>query len=102
MQFCPLHGLAVEVHIYLLFPQFVMQVNNAGITIDKPTLEYTAEEYSITMATNLESAFHLCQLSHPLLKASGSGSIVFISSVCGVIAEASSSIYSLTKGKPCS
>ncbi|XP_047086375.1 tropinone reductase homolog At5g06060-like [Lolium rigidum] len=73
-------------------------VNNAGITIDKPTLEYTAEEYSITMATNLESAFHLCQLSHPLLKASGSGSIVFISSVCGVIAEASSSIYSLTKG----
>ncbi|KAM0835015.1 hypothetical protein ACQ4PT_063213 [Festuca glaucescens] len=72
-------------------------VNNAGITIDKPTLEYTAEEYSITMATNLESAFNLCQLSHPLLKASGSGSIVFISSVCGVIAEASSSIYSMTK-----
>jgi hypothetical protein len=77
-----------------------MQVNNAGTCIGKPTLEYTAEEYSFLMATNLESAYNLCQLSHPLLKASGAGSIVFISSVSGVVAEASSSIYGMTKGKP--
>ncbi|XP_047090128.1 tropinone reductase homolog At5g06060-like isoform X1 [Lolium rigidum] len=73
-------------------------VNNAGTCIGKPTLEYTAEEYSFLMATNLESAYNLCQLSHPLLKASGAGSIVFISSVSGVVAEASSSIYGMTKG----
>jgi Tropinone reductase 1 len=78
MQFCPLHGLTVEVYLSLLLPQFVMQVNNAGTCIGKPTLEYTAEEYSFLMATNLESAYNLCQLSHPLLKASGAGSIVFI------------------------
>lgn len=50
------------------------------------------------MATNLESAYHLCQLSHPLLKASGSGSIVFISSVCGLVAVFSGSLYAMTKG----
>ncbi|THU53609.1 hypothetical protein C4D60_Mb10t16240 [Musa balbisiana] len=59
-------------------------VNNVGTNIRKPTVEFSAEEYSFLMATNLESAFHLCQLAHPLLKASGMGSIVFISSVAGV------------------
>ena len=38
------------------------------------------------MTTNLESAYHLCQLAHPLLKASGVGSIVCISSIAGVVA----------------
>ena len=37
------------------------------------------------MTTNFESAYHLSQLAHPLLKASGAGSIVFISSVAGVV-----------------
>ncbi|KAK7290136.1 hypothetical protein RIF29_04345 [Crotalaria pallida] len=37
------------------------------------------------MAINLDSAYHLCQLAHPLLKASGKGSIVFISSIAGVV-----------------
>ncbi|OEL18042.1 Tropinone reductase-like protein [Dichanthelium oligosanthes] len=62
-------------------------VNNVGTNIRKPTTEFSAEEYSFVMATNLESAYHLCQIAHPLLKSSGSGSIVFISSVCGVLLE---------------
>lgn len=50
------------------------------------------------MTTNLESAYHMCQLAHPLLKASGIGSIVFISSVAGVVALNSGTIYAATKG----
>ncbi|XP_043699397.1 tropinone reductase homolog At5g06060-like isoform X2 [Telopea speciosissima] len=73
-------------------------INNAGTNITKPSIEYTAEEYSTLMATNLESTFHLCQLAHPLLKSSGMGSIVFISSVSGVVAVGTGSIYSATKG----
>ena len=57
-----------------------------GTNIWKPTVDYTAEEFSIVMTTNLESAYHLCQLAHPLLKASGVGSIVCISSIAGVVA----------------
>ncbi|URE46602.1 Tropinone reductase [Musa troglodytarum] len=72
-------------------------VNNVGTNIRKPTVEFSAEEYSFIMATNLESAYHLCQLAHPLLKASGMGSIVFISSVAGVVAVNSGSIYAATK-----
>ncbi|XP_020885357.1 tropinone reductase homolog At2g29290 isoform X2 [Arabidopsis lyrata subsp. lyrata] len=74
------------------------QVNNAGTFILKPTTEYTAEEFSFIMATNLESAFHISQLAHPLLKASGSGSIVFMSSIAGVVHVSVGSIYGATKG----
>ncbi|PWA99501.1 tropinone reductase [Artemisia annua] len=44
-----------------------------------------------------QSCYHICQLAHPLLKASGNGSIVFISSVAGLV-HASSSVYGATKG----
>uniref|UniRef100_A0A1J3JUC2 Tropinone reductase-like protein n=2 Tax=Noccaea caerulescens TaxID=107243 RepID=A0A1J3JUC2_NOCCA len=73
-------------------------VNNAGTCMTKPTTEYTAEDFSFLMATNLESAFHLSQLAHPLLKASGSGSIVLMSSAAAVVHINVGSIYGATKG----
>ncbi|KAH9610348.1 hypothetical protein KSS87_012405 [Heliosperma pusillum] len=72
-------------------------VNNAGTNIRKPTTEFSAEEYAKVMATNLESAYHLCQLAHPLLKNSGVGSIVFISSVAGVTHLGTGSVYGASK-----
>lgn len=64
----------------------------------KSTVDFTAEDYSFLMATNLESAYHLSQLSHPLLKNSGSGSIVLMASAAGVVSMSVGSIYSATKG----
>ena len=82
--------------IYIFW--FRIQVNNAAIVIQKPTVEVTAEEFSTIMAINFESVYHLSQLAHPLLKASGAGSIVFISSVAGVVSVKYLSAYSVTKG----
>ncbi|KAL5580928.1 hypothetical protein UlMin_013370 [Ulmus minor] len=73
-------------------------INNTGTVIVKPTTEFTAEDYSTIMGTNLESAYHICQLAHPLLKASAAGSIVFMSSVAGVVSVDVGTIYSATKG----
>ncbi|KAF8116052.1 hypothetical protein N665_0023s0030 [Sinapis alba] len=73
-------------------------VSNVGTGVVKPTIECTSEEFSFIMATNLESAFHLAQLAHPLLKASGSGNIVLMSSVAGVVNLSRTSIYGATKG----
>ncbi|CAI9106849.1 OLC1v1006082C1 [Oldenlandia corymbosa var. corymbosa] len=72
-------------------------VNNVGKNIRKPSTEFTAEEFSDLVGTNLESVFHLCQLAHPLLKASGSGSIVFTSSVSGFVSLKSMSLQGATK-----
>ncbi|XP_060177283.1 tropinone reductase homolog At5g06060-like [Lycium barbarum] len=73
-------------------------INNVGTNIWKHTVEYTAGDYAFMMATNLESSFHMCQLAHPLLKSSGAGTIVFMSSVAGLVHLSGTSIYGATKG----
>lgn len=74
------------------------QVNNAGTGYPKPVTLCTADDFKYIMTTNVEAAFHVCQLAHPLLKASGRGSIVFNSSISGSIALEYLSIYGITKG----
>nr|TKS03056.1 hypothetical protein D5086_0000158470 [Populus alba] len=53
-------------------------INNAGTNVYKQTLDYTAEDFSFLVNTNLRSAFHLSPLAHPLLKASGAGRILCV------------------------
>lgn len=74
-------------------------VNNAARLHIMPTLDVSSDEVSLMMRTNFESGFHLSQLAHPLLKASGDGSIVFISSIAATLATGRDvSIYCSTKG----
>ncbi|KAH7667952.1 Short-chain dehydrogenase/reductase SDR protein [Dioscorea alata] len=73
-------------------------IHNVGTAIMKPTVECTDEDYSFMMATNFESALHLSQLAHPLLKASASGSLVFISSTATYLVYEGLAIYSASKG----
>ncbi|KAK7263211.1 hypothetical protein RJT34_30798 [Clitoria ternatea] len=60
-------------------------VNKVGTNIDKQVLDFTGEDLKFLFNTNVESAYHICQLVHPLLKASEAGNIIFISSIAGVI-----------------
>jgi Tropinone reductase 1 len=69
-----------------------------GNSIQKPTLEVTTEDFSFLIATNFESAYHLSQLAHPLLKESGAGSIILLSAVGGLLAVGGLSLYGATKG----
>lgn len=73
-------------------------VNNVGTNIRKPTVEYSPEEYSHIMETNFHSAYHFCQLAYPLLKENGGGSVIFNSSVGGITALKTGSVYGATKG----
>ncbi|KAK8317285.1 hypothetical protein V6Z12_A13G100200 [Gossypium hirsutum] len=73
-------------------------VNNAGITRIKPCVEQSLEDYTTVMSTNVEAPYHLSQLAYPFLKASGNGSVVFISSVAGSMALPGLSAYSASKG----
>ncbi|KAI5682501.1 hypothetical protein M9H77_03729 [Catharanthus roseus] len=73
-------------------------VNNAATTLLKRAIDSTTEDYSHLMSTNLESPYHLTQLAYPLLKASGAGNVIFISSVAGMTALPGLSVYAATKG----
>nr|VDD20817.1 unnamed protein product [Brassica rapa] len=82
----------------ILTHSVILKVNNVGTNVWKPTVEYTSEDYAKVMSTNFESAFHFSQIAHPLLKASGVGSIVFVSSVAGLVYASAGPIYGATKG----
>ncbi|KAF3449140.1 hypothetical protein FNV43_RR09867 [Rhamnella rubrinervis] len=73
-------------------------VNNAAFVALKGAKEYTHDDFSTIMTTNVESPYHLSQLAHPLLKAPGAASIVFVSSIAGVIALPKISVYAASKG----
>ncbi|BAT84505.1 Tropinone reductase-like protein [Vigna angularis] len=73
-------------------------INNAGTATTKSHLDHTAEDVAVIMGTNFEACFHLCQLAHPLLKASGYGNIVFISSISGLKAFPLCTAYAASKG----
>lgn len=78
--------------------QLHILVNNVGTNIRKPTLDYTEEDFKSLMSTNLESAFGMCQECYPMLKASGSSSIVFNSSVaCGPKSLSTGVLYAMSK-----
>ena len=68
-------------------------------TIPAPPLPAAPqEEWSFLLSANLESSFALCQLCHPLLKATGDAVVIFNSSVAGgPLALMSGTIYGLTK-----
>ncbi len=66
--------------------------------IAKPLVETTTEEWDEVMASNLRSIFLACKLAFPLLKASGNGAIVNVSSVHAVATSANIGAYAASKG----
>ncbi|KAL6138769.1 hypothetical protein ACLB2K_064048 [Fragaria x ananassa] len=72
-------------------------VNNAASGTLRRTEDYTLEDLSSMMGSNVESSYHLCQLSYPLLKASENASVVYIASIAGSIALPRLSAYAATK-----
>jgi Tropinone reductase 1 len=72
-------------------------VNNAGTNIRKKAIEYSYEEYVRIRETNMDSVFELCRLAHPLLRASGAGSVVNIASVAAYRHLGTGAPYAMTK-----
>ncbi|XP_028772992.1 tropinone reductase homolog isoform X3 [Neltuma alba] len=73
-------------------------INNAGTSDVKESLDNKAEDISTMMSTNFEATYHLSQLAHPLLKASGDGAIVNISSISSAKVLPLVSAYAASKG----
>jgi Tropinone reductase 1 len=72
-------------------------VNNAGTNVRKRSVDYTREEVGSLMATNMMPAFELSRKLHPLLKASGGGSVVNVVSVGGITALGTGAPYAMAK-----
>jgi NAD(P)-dependent dehydrogenase (short-subunit alcohol dehydrogenase family) len=72
-------------------------VNNAGIAIFKPILDVTYEDWSRVLAVNLTGPFLCTQAAAPLMRDSGGGAIVNISSISGLRASTLRTAYGTSK-----
>lgn len=72
-------------------------INNVGTNIRKATKDVDFDDYEKIMNTNLSSGFHLTRMLYHKLKVSPASSVVFVSSVAGITALKTGSVYAMTK-----
>lgn len=72
--------------------------NNAGVSIFKPFVELTMEDYDKIVNLNLRSYFEACKLVVPHMIAQGGGSIINTSSIGGKVGSPLLTPYCASKG----
>lgn len=72
-------------------------INNAGITKDGLMIRYTEKDWDDVMNINLKGCFYCVRAMSPLIKDSGGGHIINISSYSGVKGKEGQSAYSASK-----
>jgi gluconate 5-dehydrogenase len=69
-----------------------------GVNDRRPVLEFTEAEWERVLRTNLSSAFGIAQAAGRRMVAAGSGRLVFLSSVSGLLAHKDHGPYAASKG----
>lgn len=72
-------------------------VNNAGVAVFKPMMDTTHAEWQRVIDVNLTGPFKLIQAAVPLLRDSGGGAIVNVTSISGLRASTLRSAYGTSK-----
>ena len=73
-------------------------VNNAGIVVVSSIEDTTLEQLRSVLAVNVEGVFLGCKHAIPAMNASGSGSIINLSSTAGLVGTPPFAAYSASKG----
>lgn len=72
-------------------------VHAAGVTRDGRLWKTTADDWNVVLTINLTSAYHLLRAAIPMMRRTGSGSIVLVSSINGERGKIGLSSYSASK-----
>lgn len=72
-------------------------INNAGINIRKPLVEFSLAEWNSVMTTNVTSAFLLCRAFIPMMRGRGYGRIINLTSMMSHISLPGRTAYSSSK-----
>jgi NAD(P)-dependent dehydrogenase (short-subunit alcohol dehydrogenase family) len=81
------------------FGQLDVLVNSAGVTLGKPALEMTGEEWDAVLDVNLKGTFFMSQqMGRHLVATRRGGSIISVASTHGVLGFPTRSAYGISKG----
>ena len=72
-------------------------INNAGINVRKPIIEFTLEEWHRVMNTNVTSVFLMCRSFIPHMKGTGYGRIISMTSIMSWVSLHGRAAYSASK-----
>jgi NAD(P)-dependent dehydrogenase (short-subunit alcohol dehydrogenase family) len=89
--------LALEDNIRSRFGRVDILINNAGINMRKPLLEFTLDEWRSVLDTNLTSVFLTCRSIVPLMRGREYGRIINMASTMSHVSLAGRSAYSASK-----
>ncbi|HEX4286093.1 MAG TPA: SDR family oxidoreductase [Terracidiphilus sp.] len=84
-------------HVFDRFGRVDVLVNNAGISHIAPAEETSFADYRRVLEVNLAAPFLLCQVFGKEMLEAGSGSIVNVASVAGLLAVADRAAYNASK-----
>ncbi len=89
--------LRLEKEVLGKFSKIHILINNAGINIRKPLVEFTMGEWNQVLQTNLTGAFLLCRSFVPRMKGLGFGRVINLTSIMSHVALAGRSAYAASK-----
>ena len=79
------------------FGRIQILINNAGINLRKPLVEFTLDEWQRVMNTNLTSVFLMCRSFVPHMKGTGYGRIINMTSIMSWVSLPGRAAYSASK-----
>jgi NAD(P)-dependent dehydrogenase (short-subunit alcohol dehydrogenase family) len=87
----------LEKNVMEVFGGVHILINNAGINLRKPLVEFTLEEWHRVLDTNLTSVFLLCRSFVPHMKGTGYGRVINMASSMSRVSLPGRSAYSASK-----
>ena len=84
-------------HVFFLYKRFDVLVNNAGISLISPAEQTALSDYRRVLEVNLVAPFLLAQIFGGEMLAAGSGSIVNVASVAGLLGIGDRAAYNASK-----
>jgi NAD(P)-dependent dehydrogenase (short-subunit alcohol dehydrogenase family) len=88
---------SVEREILARYGSVQILINNAGVNVRKPTVDFTLNEWRLVMETNVTAAFLMCRSFIPAMKGNRYGRILNMTSIMSHISLPGRIAYSTSK-----
>ena len=87
----------IERVVLALYPKVNILINNAGVNVRKPVVDFTLEEWNRVMDTNVTAAFLMCRSFVPAMVGQGYGRILNMTSIMSHVSLPHRIAYSTSK-----